>query len=82
MDDFAPTFKMSDGKIVLTSAEYNRFIEEHGSSWNWCQAFGYRLIDATHNADGTVTVFVEELQRDAGVLVPDQFLEPDPPLDE
>ena len=35
MDDFAPNFKWVDGKVTVTTAEYNRLNAEHGNTWNW-----------------------------------------------
>lgn len=78
MDDFAPTFKWADGRITVTTAEYNRLNAEYGDTWNWCQAYGLQLRDAVQNADGTVTVLCEQItQEPAQEPAPaDPLLEP------
>lgn len=81
MDDFAPNFKWVDGKVTVTTAEYNRLNAEHGNTWNWCQAYGLQLRDAVQNDDGTVTVFCDQVlqvtQEPASAPTPAD--PPDPP---
>lgn len=54
-------FKVVAGVATLTTRDYNAYNAKYGSAWNWCQAYGLRLVTARQRDDGKVEVTVEEM---------------------
>ena len=55
------TFRVADGVVVLSSRQYNELQAKYGTAWNWCKAYGLRLVNAHQRDDGQVEVTVEEM---------------------
>lgn len=60
VEGFDRPFKVVDGKVNVSSREYNELNAQHGNAWNWCKAFGLRLVRAIQLDDGTVDVYVQD----------------------
>lgn len=56
-----PVFRVRDGVVTLLTREYNELNAKYGSAWNWCKAYGLRVVSAEQRTDGTVAVKVEEM---------------------
>ena len=60
--DGDPVFRMAGGVVTLLTREYNELNAKYGSAWNWCKAYGLRVVSAHQRDDGKVDVQVEEME--------------------